>query len=332
MESMRRIEVNYTLSSEELEYMRMGRFVRMHANGNFMSFDDFCEKHNETDTEPPRYKCDVCRKSRHLHLASRCAKMVFGFEGKSKTCATLATDDIRALYLYFSNCEIFSNRVDTPSNLNDSVFMTNAVPDRYKNKNSDAKKKIEGQRCKPLSTREKRHLSLNGDDSEDDDGDDVKSDNDNDDDDDNDDISCNLMRCIDSDDELENNSVDGVGSICGSVVSTDDRPKNVVNGNKRKLTKLEKNGLLDVFSLESIAVKKAIGNQLRKINDDTEFENTIRAAVDHFQQKVATSVATLERRHEERQQRIDRDETADESQVRQSIERFFTDHAGYPPN
>ncbi len=63
MESMRRIEVNYTLSSEELEYMRMGRFVRMHANGNFMSFDDFCEKHNmartETDPEQRRYKCDV---------------------------------------------------------------------------------------------------------------------------------------------------------------------------------------------------------------------------------------------------------------------------------
>ena len=46
MEAMRRIEINYQLTAEELEYMRMGRFVRMHSNGNFMSFDDFCEKHN----------------------------------------------------------------------------------------------------------------------------------------------------------------------------------------------------------------------------------------------------------------------------------------------
>ena len=112
----------------------------------------------------------------------------------------------------------------------------------------------------------------------------------------------------------------------------DDKPRNVFKENKRKLTKLEKNGLLDVFSLESTAVKNAIDSRLRKINDDTEFENTIRAAVDHFQRKVATSVDTLERRHEERQQRIDRNENAVESQVRQSIEEFFTDHAGYPPN
>ena len=127
--------------------------------------------------------------------------------------------------------------------------------------------------------------------------------------------------------------IDGGGSICGSVGSTDDKPRNVVKEKKRtKLTKLEISGLLDVFSLETTTVKKAIDSRLRKINDDTEFENTIRAAVDHFQRKVATSVDTLERRHEERQQRIVRNETADESQVRQSIEQFFTDHAGYPPN
>ena len=252
MESMRRIEVNYTLSSEELEYMRMGRFVRMHANGNFMSFDDFCKKHNMA-LKQSMNNADInvmCRKSRHLHSASRCAKMVFGFEGKSRTCPTLATDDIRALYLYFSNCNVFSNRVDTPSTLNDSVFMTNSA----------SKKKIEEQRRKALSTREKRHLSLNGDDSEDDYGDNVKSENDNDDDDDdNDDISCNLIRHVDSEDDLENNSIDGGGSICGSVGSTDDKPRNVVKEKKRtKLTKLEISGLLDVFLLETTTVKKAI--------------------------------------------------------------------------
>jgi hypothetical protein len=139
----------------------------MHANGNFMTFDDFCEKHNmalkQTMNNPDINV--MCRKSCHLHSASQCAKMVFGFEGKSRICPTLATDDIRALYLYFSNCEIFSNCVDTPSTLNNSVFMTKAVPERYKNKNSETRKKIEGQRHKALLTCKKRHLSLNRDDS-----------------------------------------------------------------------------------------------------------------------------------------------------------------------
>jgi len=177
-----------------------------------------------------------------------------------------------------------------------------------------------------LSTREKCHLSLNEDDSEDDDGDDVNSD------DDNDDNSCNFICRVDVEDDLENNSVDGCGSICGSVGSTDDKLRNVLKENNRKLTKLEKNGLLDVFLLESAAIQKAIDSRLRKINDATEFENTIRAAVDHFQRKVATSVDTLEQRHKEQQQRIARNENANESQVRLSIEQFFTDHAGYPPN
>ena len=104
-----------------------------------------------------------------------------------------------------------------------------------------------------MSTREKCHLSLNEDDSEDGDGDDVNSD------DDNDDNSCNFICRVDVEDDLENNSVDGCGSICGSVGSTDDKPRNVVKEKKRtKLTKLEISGLLDVFLLETTTVKKAI--------------------------------------------------------------------------
>jgi hypothetical protein len=104
LEAMRRIEINHNLTSEELEYMRMGRFVQMHANGNFMLFDDFCEKQNwalkqcinNADIEV------MIRKSRHLHAASRCAKIVLGYKGKSHLCPILATDDICMLYLFFS--------------------------------------------------------------------------------------------------------------------------------------------------------------------------------------------------------------------------------------
>ena len=107
MEAMRRIERNYQLMPKELEYMRMGRFVRMHPNGNFMSYDDFCKKHN-CALKQCMNNVDIeimCRKSRHLHAVSRCAKMIFGYEGKSRSCPTLALDDIRALYLFFRNAK-----------------------------------------------------------------------------------------------------------------------------------------------------------------------------------------------------------------------------------
>ncbi len=59
--------------------------------------------------------------------------------------------------------------------------------------------------------------------------------------------------------------VDDCESICGSVGSTDDKPRNELKKNNRKLTNLEKNGLLDVFLVESTAVKIAIDSRHRKI-------------------------------------------------------------------
>ncbi len=46
LKTMRRMEVMYGMSAEELQHHCMNRFFRMHANGNFMSYNDFCEKHN----------------------------------------------------------------------------------------------------------------------------------------------------------------------------------------------------------------------------------------------------------------------------------------------
>lgn len=325
MEAMRRIEINYQLTAEELEYMRMGRFVRMHSNGNFMSFDDFCEKHNMA-LKQSLNNADIevmCSKSRHLHAASRCAKLVLGYQGSSRSCATDAIDDIRALYLFFSNCHVFRNDGESSMKLADAIFMSHAVPDRYKNSASSMKKKIERQRHKPLSNLEKRHLlSHKGTDDGTDD----------------DELSCEdegsdaenyrSVPRVDVAEEFENNSVDGGGSICGSVGSTKDDK----NRKPRKSTSLEKGGLVDVFSIGSVAVRNAIQNRLTKLNDEKVFHDTILASVNHFQRKVANDVACLKQRDTERSERIGRSEHEYESEVRQSLEKYFTDHVGYHPN
>ena len=67
METMQRNEINYSLSAEELEYMRMGHFLCMTRNGAFMSYDDFCEKHNyalKQFSNHPDIEV-MCGKSRH---------------------------------------------------------------------------------------------------------------------------------------------------------------------------------------------------------------------------------------------------------------------------
>jgi hypothetical protein len=60
-------------SADDLEYMRHSRFVRMHRNGNFMSLDDFCKKHNYTMKQCMNHAAMevMIGKSRHLHAGSR---------------------------------------------------------------------------------------------------------------------------------------------------------------------------------------------------------------------------------------------------------------------
>jgi hypothetical protein len=98
METMRRIQTMYSLTTSELEYYRMNRFFRMHKNGNCMSLDDFCEKHNYAMKQcAPHPDIEVMRKkSLHLHAASRCSKYLFGYEGTSSSTAPDASDDVKA--------------------------------------------------------------------------------------------------------------------------------------------------------------------------------------------------------------------------------------------
>ncbi len=103
METLRRNEMNYSLEPEELEYMRMNRFVRQTRKGGFMSYDDFCEKHNYALKQCSNHPdiAVMCKKLRHLHAASRCNKLMLGYGNDRHASLPSTTDNIQALYHLF---------------------------------------------------------------------------------------------------------------------------------------------------------------------------------------------------------------------------------------
>jgi hypothetical protein len=122
-------------------------------------------------------------------------------------------------------------------------------------------------------------------------------------------------------DAFENNSVD----CNGSVQSTwENRTK--VDTKRSYESNMDKIGLSDAFCTESPTVKNSIQTRITRINEETAFKKTILASVDHFQLKMEREVATLIRCHEECTERIHQDEQEHESNVRESMERYFTDH------
>ncbi len=125
---------------------------------NFMSMDDFCEKQNYALKQCMNHANIemMCKRSRHLHASSRCAKMIFGYEGKSDHHDIDITDDVRGLYQFFAKCHVF----DAPEAnvaLNSTTFSKEAVPLTFIN--SKQRKKIDDQRQKAFTSRDKGLLS-----------------------------------------------------------------------------------------------------------------------------------------------------------------------------
>ena len=105
-------------------------------------------------------------------------------------------------------------------NLSDALFMTNAVPAWYKNNGSEMKARIDKKRGRDLTPREKRHLSFKGDDIS---GSDEDCNEDR-----------NYLICRDDvTDEFETNSIEGGGSVNGSVLSTGDNGTKNYKCNKK---------------------------------------------------------------------------------------------------
>ncbi len=55
---------------------------------------------------------------------------------------------------------------------------------------------------------------------------------------------------------------------------------------KKKESKLDKLELLDIFSVDTIALRHMINLQLKKINDEMEFNSTVHTCVKYFQKNA----------------------------------------------
>lgn len=118
---------------------------------------DFCEKHNYALKQCSNHAdIDVmCRKSRHLHAASRCASLLFGYEGKKNSFEPRVGDDVKALIQYFVRCNVFGN-IDKKCDLDRSLFAMNDAPASFAM--SDERQKINNKHNKQLTVMEKRAL------------------------------------------------------------------------------------------------------------------------------------------------------------------------------
>ena len=122
LETIRRVEQIYKLKPDELEYLRMGRFVRFDEDGGMTTHDDHCEKQNQAQkncTKNPDFKI-VCDRSSLLHLGIRCAKEVFVDKNKPSSIPNL-DDDVEALYDFFRRTEVFVHP-STEYKLSDNSF------------------------------------------------------------------------------------------------------------------------------------------------------------------------------------------------------------------
>ena len=129
-ECQRRIEKMYALPFWLLEYLRMNRFIRMSTGAGFISLDDFCEKHNlaqKRSTKNPDFDI-VCQRSRHLSVAQRCAKEIFGDDKNKKSRSTVRViDDVKALYEFFRRVNIFTSP-NVASKIDEMTFWRHVTP------------------------------------------------------------------------------------------------------------------------------------------------------------------------------------------------------------
>ena len=81
LEGKRRIEVMNGLDYHELEYLRMGRLIRVTLGKGNISQDNFCEHQNVAQKKLPspsdKSRERVCRRSKHLHVVHRAHQEMF---------------------------------------------------------------------------------------------------------------------------------------------------------------------------------------------------------------------------------------------------------------
>ncbi len=295
MESMRRLESVYSYSNEELEYHRMNRFFRMHFNGNCMSYDDFCEKHNYAMKQLMNHPdIDVMtKKSHHLHAASRCAKLVFGYEGKSRSSTPDTGEDVEALYRFFVKCNVFAEN-DAERTLDRRLFGNNFSEASFDD--CAGRQRIENRRKRPQTEQEKRDLfAFQSDDENSVPGHDGGE---------NDDVDEN----IDGD-------VDDLMSVNSTVSEVDSTASETNIG---KWPPMNKKGVRDLFSVETHRFKSAVAKRLNTIGTERKYEKTITDSRNYFQAKMERQMQLLKNQRNLRSERIAREELPYERLVRLS--------------
>jgi hypothetical protein len=262
---------------EALRRLRMNRFFCMHSNGNFMSLDDFCEKHNYAMKQIVNHPDinQMRKKSRHLHAASRCAKSLFGYAGKSTSSTPSTTDDVTELYKFFVQCGVFSDN-DAKCKLDRTFFACNCCTVSFEN--SVEKEIIDNKRQLNLTSQEKKalcafrseevfelddcHGSIN------------------------DEVGIDEESVI-VEEGNDTMSVNSTGTVCESITVQDGE-----TGGRRKLNK---QGIIDWFSIST-----------QKFKTEAKYEKIVRHSVKYFEDKMEHNMLLLREVRERRSERIAR--------------------------
>jgi hypothetical protein len=307
LETMRRMAVMYGMSAEEMEYYRMNRFFRMHPNGNFMSYDDFCEKHNYAMKQCSNHP-DIevmCRKSKHLHAASRCAKLLFGYEGKTASSMPSTGDDVDALYNFFVRCKVFEgSTMDTTIELNTSLFADNLSVETFMY--SIEKHNIDKLRKKQCTDAENNILSSIWGGEEGTYVDDNCAEN----------LVCAVRDC-DLEEDGDNQS------IASTSTHGQDKEESEQCHKKRQWKKINKLGASNLFSCNCDTFHDAVNNRITKVKEEGELYATIIGSINYFNQKMKAKTALLEQRCIDRDIRRARKELPHEKEARCSRYRHI---------
>ncbi len=217
----------------------------------------FAKKHNyamKQCSNHPDIKV-MCRKSKHLHAASRCAKLLFGYEGKTASTTPSTGDDVDALYNYFVRCNVFQN-TEVTSDLDTSLFADNFSVETFMY--SIEKQNIDRQRKKQLTDDENRILSsIRGSEEGTYVGDD--------------DCSENLV-CANGDDCFEED--DDNQSIASTSTSGGDQETEQCN-KVQKWHVMDKLGARNLFSCDTDTFRDAVCNRIRNVKEGDELYSII---------------------------------------------------------
>ena len=246
----------------------------------------------------------MSKKSRHLHAASRCSKLLFGYEGKSRSTTPDTGDDVKALYIFFVRCNVFAAN-DAEQTLDRRLFGNNFSVASFDN--CAGQQIIDNLRKRPLTEQEKRDLSAFQSDEED-----------------------SVNGIDDGENDVENEDEDGNIDVdvddSMSVNSTvSDADSTAIETNIGKWPSMNKKGVRDLFSVDTHRFKAAVAKRMNTLGTERKYEKTITDSVNYFNEKMERKIQLLRNQHILRSKRIARQELPHERLLRLSRIQYIGD-------